>query len=107
MGRFAKRPTRERPSRERPLPFIASALYVFLCGFGVVVAQDASGQRVLYLVVTACLPVDDDGIVAVSDLLYGVLGRALLFAQLASRVVCIEDILFANAISWSALRLLV
>src|SRR5215212_8273267 len=67
---------------------------------------DAAGQRVVYLVVTACLPVDDDGIVAVPNLLYGVLGRSLLFAQLASWVVCKEDIQSANAISWSALQLL-
>src|SRR5918912_290331 len=67
---------------------------------------DATGQRVVYLVVTACLPVDDDGIVAVPNLLYGVLGRSLLFAQLASWVVCKEDIQSANAISWSALQLL-
>ncbi len=62
----------------------AGALYVFLRSFGGAVAQDAAGQRVVYLEVTACLPVDDDGIVAVSDLLYGVLVRALLFAQLVS-----------------------
>jgi hypothetical protein len=98
IGLFANR---GRTVRERPLPL----LYVFLCGFGVVVAQDASGQRVLYLVATACLPVNDNGIVAVSDLLYGVLGYAFLFAQLASWVVCKEDILIANAISWSALQL--
>src|SRR5215216_2127522 len=93
MGLFA---SRSRAVREPPLPFFAGALYVFLCGFGVLVAQDAAGQRFVYLVVSACLPVDDDGIVAVSNLLYGVLGRALLFAQLASWVVCKEDILFAN-----------
>jgi hypothetical protein len=78
----------------------------FLCGFWVLVAQDASGQRVVYLVVTACLPVDDDGIVAVPNLLYGVLGRSLPFAHLASWVVCKEDFLSAYAISWSALQLL-
>jgi hypothetical protein len=72
------------PDRERPLPFFAGSLYVFLRGFGVVVAKDAAGQRVVYLVVTACIFVDDYRIVAVSDLLYGVFGRVFLFAQLAS-----------------------
>jgi hypothetical protein len=94
-----------RAVRESPLPFLAGALYVFLCGFGVVVAKDAAGQRVLYLVVTACIPVDDHRIVTVSDLFYGVIRRALLFAQLASWVVYKEDILFVNAISMSALQL--
>jgi hypothetical protein len=96
---------RSRAVREPPLPFLAGALYEFLCGFGVVVAQDAAGQRVIYLVVTACIPVDDDRIVAISDLLYGVLGRALLFAHLASWVGCKEDILIVTAIGLSAVQL--
>src|ERR671916_1568316 len=49
------------------------SFYVDLGGLGVLVAEDAAGQRVLYLVVSASLLVDDYGEVAVPDLLDGVL----------------------------------
>jgi hypothetical protein len=52
--------------------------YVALSSLDIFVAQDAAGQRVLYLVVNAGLLVDDDRIVAVADLLYGVLGPSLI-----------------------------
>lgn len=48
----------------RPGPF-----YVDLGSLGVLVAQDAVGYVVLYLVVAADLPVYDDGVVAVTELL--------------------------------------
>src|SRR5215216_4579759 len=103
MGLFA---SRSRAVREPPLPFFAGALYVFLCGFGVLVAQDAAGQRVVYLVVTACLPVDDDGIVAASNLPCGRLRPAPLLDIAAPGGVCKQDTEFAKKTSWLGLQLL-
>src|ERR671917_112506 len=75
---------RSRRSAEGPLRlFLSGALDVFLGGFGVVVAQGTARHGVFDLVVPTGLFVYDDRVVALSDLLYGVLCSAVL-AQLAS-----------------------
>src|SRR5918998_4328440 len=59
----------DRPSIRLPLAFLSGALYVGLGGLRIIVAENAGGQEVLYLVVAACLAVDYDGVVASSNLL--------------------------------------
>jgi hypothetical protein len=51
------------------LLFVSGALYVSLGSLRVVIAENAAGQRVRYLIVAACLAVDYDGVVALACLI--------------------------------------
>ena len=56
-----------------PLLFLSGTLYVSFGGLRIVVAENATGKGVLYLVVAACLAVEYDGVVAITHLLDSVL----------------------------------
>ena len=60
-----------------PFLFLAGTFYVGLGSPRIVVAENAAGQRVLYLVVAARLAMDYDGVVAITYLIDGVLCRLL------------------------------
>ena len=67
------------------LLLLSGTLYVGLGSLRVGIAENAAGQGVLYLVVAPGLPVYDDGVVALTDLLDSVLRLLHVLAQLKLR----------------------